>query len=832
MSQVNSMQTLAGWWVDRKMPWHGELFDQMILDITDVQEQRIQKIRKQMLLRYENGKRRLSFHWATSVTRSYMETDGYHPAIRRALSIKRGLKEIPLGLVEGQLLMGGASCGPHYVDFNPHFPALDFPKEGSCEELDRIYVYDEEELKVFQSEVLPYWTNKGRMDYLEKEMQCNYPEAWDFLVNGQCYIPTVGGPLAHTIQDYRSVLRKGIYRLIEEIQMEMNALDIADDPDFNKTLNRRSQYRAMMIVAEAIIAYADRNADYADSLAEKEVDEKRKSELLEMARICRKVPRYPAESWWEALQCLHFLRSATALIEGMDSHSAGRFDQYMLEFLQDDLNRGIISVKEAQELLECLFLKWNESTAFTMGVGCPRGNNDKINISGMDEKGNDTTNMLSYMLLEAHAHVHLIDPALSVRLHRKTPEKLITCSLELLRLGGGLPLLLNDDVIVPGMVSNCGVSLRDARNYGDVGCQENVTDPNMTGADTSGRQNGGFFSLIKPIELALWNGVNPLNGKQVGPRTGDATSFHTMEEFIDAVKIQMKYAVRMNVITNNVNDYVFTTFYPSVWHNFMHPTSRKIGIDFVAGGAKYNWTGPLGIGLASAGDSLAAIDTVIFRDKTATMWDLLEALNNNRIGYEALRNACIDAPKYGCDNPYADEWSKFILDLWFSELEQYKTAHGGHFVGGLISMDSYITLGQWTGATPDGRLRQEHLSDSVAPSKYAKESNMTARHMSAAHVIDAYHTTNGVTFNQKFPMSVVNTPRSIQKWADLVRTYMDEGGQQIQYLVLNSEDLKNAQKDPDNYRDLLVRVGGYSAVFVDLTKELQESIMAREELNI
>lgn len=819
------------WWITRKMPWRGTLFEQMILEAQDEEEQRIQKIRKRMLTRYQNGKRRLSFHWAASVTKSYMETEGMHPAIRRALSIKRGLQEIPLGLTEGQLLMGGASCGPHYVDFNPHFPALDFPKEGSCEELERIYIYDKEELAVFQKEILPFWENKGRMDYLEKEMRCNYPEAWDFLNDSQCYIPTVGGPLAHTIQDYRSVLEKGFTGIIEEIKQQTESLDIAH-PDGMKTLGRRNLYQAMMIVAEAMINYAERNAEYARELAEKEPDEKRAEELREMSRICRKVPKYPAESWWEALQCFHFLRSATALIEGMDSHSAGRFDQYLLPFLQEDLKSGQITKKKAQELLECLFLKWNESTAFTMGVGCPRGNNDKINVSGMDSDGNDSTNELSYMLLEAHAHVHLTDPALSVRIHRKTPDKLLTCALELLRLGGGLPLLLNDEAIVSGMTGNCGVSLTDARNYGDVGCQENVTDPNMTGADTSGRQNGGFFSLIKPVELALWNGVNPLNGKQVGPKTGNPRTFRSMDEFMDAVKRQMKYAVEMNVITNNVNDYVFTTFYPSVWHDLMHPTPRKSGIDFVSGGAKYNWTGPLGVGLASAGDSLSAINTVIFQEKEADWETLLEALRNDWKGYDGLREKCIQAPKYGCGNPEADRWSKQILDMWFSELESHETAHGGHFIGGLISMDSYITLGHWTGATPDGRFSQEHLSDSVAPSRYADTCGMTARHMSAAWTIDSSHTTNGVTFNQRLGMSTVNTPRDVQKWADLVRTYMEAGGQQIQYLVLNGEDLKLAQKNPDDYRDLLVRVGGYSAVFVDLTKELQESVMAREELAV
>ncbi|SCI44211.1 4-hydroxyphenylacetate decarboxylase large subunit [uncultured Roseburia sp.] len=819
------------WWTERNVPWRGNLFEGMILSEEDTGEKRIQKIRKGMLTRYKSGKRRLSFQWARSVTHSYMQTEGRHPAIRRALSIKKGLHEISIGLTEGQLLMGGASCGPHYVDFNPHFPALDFPRKGSCEELDRIYVYDKTELEAFQRDILPFWENKGRMDYFCMEMSENYQEAWKYLNDSQCYIPTVGGPLAHTIQDYKTVLQKGMLGVIADIREQIKSLDMTH-PDGMKTLERRNQYEAMIIAGEAMIDYAQRNADYAQKLADAEPEDKRRTELVEMARICKKVPAYPAESWWEALQCFHFLRAATALIEGMDSHSAGRFDQYMLPWLQNDLENGTITRKKAQELLECLFLKWNESTAFTMGLGCPRGNNDKINISGMDELGRDCTNELSFMLLEAHAHVHLTDPALSVRVHHKTPEKLLICTLELLRLGGGLPLLLNDDAIVAGMTANCQVELKDARNYGDVGCQENVTDPNMTGADTSGRQNGGFFSLVKPIELALWNGINPQNGRQAGPKTGDVQSFLSMEAFMEAVGRQMEYAVEMNVIANNVNDYVFTAYYPSVWHNLMHPTPRRTGIDFVAGGAKYNWTGPLGIGLATAGDILAAVDTLIFKQKETAWPVLMEALKNNWTGYEALRQKCIQAPKYGCDDPYADNWSKRILDMWFSSLESYGTAHGGHFIGGLISMDSYITLGHQTGATPDGRRAGEHLSDSVAPSRYSDSRGITARHFSAARAIDTYHTTNGVTFNQRFSMTTVNTSRDIAKWADLVRTYMDAGGQQIQYLVVSAEDLKEAQKNPDEYRDLLVRVGGYSAVFVDLTKELQDSIMAREELAV
>ncbi len=697
--------------------------------------------------------------------------------------------------------------------------------------MERIFVIDQDELRQFQNDVLTYWETRGRAAFVNKELQQNFPDVWKFLQDSQVFIPTFGGPLAHTIQDYVTFLRKGLIAIKADIQAEIDAINVSD-PHNLEVIDRINQYKAMMIAADGMMIYASRNADYAEELASREEDPDRAAELLEMARICRKVPAHPAENWWEALQSLHFLRAATSLTEGMDSHSVGRFDQYMLPWLQNDIDAGSISMKKAQELLECLFLKWNESTALQWGLGSPRGNNDKINLGGVDEDGNDATNVVSYMLLEAHAHVHLIDPALSVRVNNNTPDEFLSCALEVLRLGGGLPLLINDKVIVPGMIGKGGVSVQDARNYGDVGCQENVTDPNMTGADTSGRQNGGFFNLVKPIELAIWNGVNPLNGKQIGPKTGNPRDFKTMDEFMKAVEIQMKHAVDMYTCGNNVWDYVLATYYPSVFHNLMHPGPRKTGIDFLAGGAKYNWTGGLGVGLGTAGDSLTAVDTVVYKNKSASWDELLNALKISWEGQESLRKSCINAPKYGCDDKYADGWTKTILDMWFHELEKHSTGHGGHFVGGLIIMDSYIALGQMTAATPDGRMSQENLSDSVAPSRYAPVSGATAVHSSVARAIDTYHTTNGVIFNQRFSVSSVSTKRDVSKWADLVRTYMDAGGQQIQYMIVDHEELKDAQKNPDQYRDLLVRIGGYSAIFVDLTKELQDSIMARAELMV
>jgi formate C-acetyltransferase len=580
-----------------------------------------------------------------------------------------------------------------------------------------------------------------------------------------------------------------------------------------------------------MIEYAQRNAELADTLAQGESDPARSAELREMARVCRKVPAEPAESWWEALQAFHFLRLGTTMAEGADSHAAGRFDQYMLPYLQQDLDSGELSPARAQELLECLFLKWNETRRFAMSRGSTGGgNNDKLNLGGMDDQGRDCTNELSYMLLEAHAHVHLSDPNLSVRLHNNTPREFLQQVLEVLRLGGGLPILLNDEVIVPALTSSCGVRLDHARHYGDLGCQENVTDPNMTGADTNGRTNAGWVALPKPIELALYNGVNPTNGTLVGPQTGNAPTFATMEQFLQAVRTQIEHAVDMNVRANNTYDHVFTRHFPCVFHNLMHPGPRASGIDINTGGCHYNWAGPLCVGMANAGDMLAAIDHLIFRTKQVTWDELLQALQRDWEGADQIRRACIESPKYGCDDEYADGWVRTMLGMYFDAYERHPTSRGGHFVVGLISMSNYVSLGHWLGATPDGRRSGTPLADATSPSSLAPGAGPTATHRSAARAIDAYHVPNGLTFNQRFGTASVSTPRELSKWADLVRSYMEDGGLQVQYTVVSQEDLKRAQRHPGEYRDLIVRVGGYSAVFVELSREVQDTIIARAEL--
>ena len=845
MVSVEWSEQVTPWWVRSQAPWRGALFSRLILDGAHPGEQRVQRLRDEIMARPGGKAGVISIERARLMTASYKETEGEPETIRRALALDHVLRHISLPLSPYQLLVGTCATGVNAVEVEPEFHTTWLDETvtiggRTMTELDALearpsgaYVLDPAAKEELLSEILPYWRGRDQKAVFMREVARNYPEALAYFQDSQVFAHIVGVGLCHTIQDYASVLAKGLDGLKAEIQAQMETLDPAH-PSAIVDFERRNLYQAMLILADATIAYAERYAQMMEAMAQSE-EPARAGELREMARICRKVPARPAESWWEALQSWTILHAVTLIVEGGSSHSAGRFDQYMLPYLERDLAAGRCTRERAQELLECFFVKFCERQ-FLRGVAGSRSvtgmrANDKLTIGGTDRYGRDATNDLSYMCLEAQAHVHLNDPNVSVRLHRNTPDDFLRCALEVVRLGGGLPQLISDEVIVPALISLCGVSLGDARDYADIGCQENGTDPNMDGeADCNGRTNAGYFNFAKVVELALFDGVNLMNGVQAGPRTGDPRTFATMAEFAQAVRRQLEYGVRMNVIFNNAFTYTFRRVTPTVYHSLMHPGPRRKGIDYSEGGCKYNWTGAIGVGLANAADSLAAVEHLVYETKTVTWDELLAALRANWEGYEEVRRACLGAPKYGADDERGDRWAKFIADAFCDAYEQCESAHGGRFVAGFFSMGHYITRGEVTAATPDGRRRGEALADSgVSPSVYAPVVGPTATHRSVARVVDAYRMVNGITFNQRLSQTAVSNPREVAKWADLVRAYVDLGGQAVQYTVVDGRALREAQRHPERYQDLIVRVGGYSARFVDLGRDMQDTVIARAE---
>ena len=842
-------EKVVPWWERSKTygkMWHGSIFNRMILKGNDEEEQRIQRMRDNLMKRPQGKRGYLCIGRAKLMTDSYRQTEGEAAILRKAKAFKQVCEQLPIPYQEGQLLMGDPTAMVPGTEVEQEFMSNWLERDVYCEEVNATlsevdalkvrgvdaWVVSDEDIKTLKEYILPYWRNITHENIIQKQLAENFPqvnfEGGHFV--GRVSYPIVGFAICHTIADYASVLHKGLKGLKAEIQTEMDKIDGSDVPS-NYEFDRKNVYKAILITADAIIIYANRCADLVEEMAARETDPKRKTEFEEMARVCRRVPEYPAESWWEAIQSWHFLHMAINLCDGGVSHSAGRFDQYLYPYLKKDLETDRITKKQAQELLECLFLKIRQRLYLLEYRGARRiqslRTNDKVTYSGVDSNGQDATNELSFMLLEAHAHCHLDEPVLSFRMHKNTPDDILKATLEVIRLGTGIPHILNDEAIIPSIMGR-GVTLADARNYSDIGCQENVTDPNTCGADTNGRTNAGWFNLTKMVEFVLYNGIDKTTGEQSGPKTGDPRSFKSMDEFFNAVKKQLEYAVYVNCIYNNLMDWAFSNYHPSPVLDLLHPGPRQKGIDYSNGGCKYNWTGGIAVGLGTAADALTAIEWLVYDRKELTMDQLLTALDKNWSGYEDIRQKCRQAPKYGNDDDYADKWAVKVSSAWMDEYEKYRTPKGGTFVGGLFSMTTYVFIGSETWASANGRGAGEPLSDAMSPSLGVDLEGPTRLHKSAAK-IDTWRTTNGVAFNCKFTTAAVAGERELSKWSDLVRTYILLKGQSIQYTVVDNEALKAAQTHPEEYRDLIVRTGGYSAFFVELDKETQDSIIGRTE---
>jgi pyruvate formate-lyase/glycerol dehydratase family glycyl radical enzyme len=816
----------------------GPFLANLVLDADSSGARRIRRIRAALL---ESGVPKLSIARARIVTQTYRLSQGEPPVIRKAKAFAAVMENIPIPMVPDQLLLGTPSAALGTVEVDPEYYAGWLLEEVPGKNVSQLrylsqrqharVVCAEEDLNELEEDILPYWRTRHVGAFIWNDLHGIYPEAAQYLCKAKVFMANFGKGFSHTIQDYLSVVKHGLKGLKAEISRDLEglAVGLASQRD----ISRLHHYRAMLICADGLIAYAKRGAALCLEEALR-ADEPRRAELEEMARVCRKVPESPAESWWEALQAIQFCHMATYLADGGVSHSFGRMDQYLYPFYRKWVEGDLDREQQAQELLECFFLKTYEYQSLrdarvARGLAGDR-TNDKITLGGTDEYGEDVSNPLSYRFLEAQAHVRLKEPNLSVRIHPGTPERFMQSVLEVIRLGGGLPQLINDEVIVDALVAQGKVALADARYYADIGCQENTIDPNSRpGADANGHNNAGFFNLPKVLELTLHRGVNPVNGCQIGPETGDPSGFHTAESFKEALREQLRYAVKMNTRMNHLVEYHFAHTMPNPYLNLMHPGPRKTGVDYVAGGCKYNWIGAVGVGLATFADSAMVIEELIYRQKYCSWPEMLAALHHNWQGYDDLRAKSLSLPRYGGGGRLAESWARWLVGQFCDAYEGQAVLRGketGRFTVGLFSMGIYLVLGEDILATPDGRLAGEMLSGSTAPSCYAASLGFTASHNATAS-LDSRRLANGMIFNQVMPINLVRTPRDLQKWQDLIKTFFARGGMSVQYSVVNRDDLKAAQINPKKYQDLIVRVGGYSARFIELAQEIQDEFIAR-----
>ncbi|MGB9870519.1 MAG: pyruvate formate lyase family protein [Anaerolineae bacterium] len=626
----------------------------------------------------------------------------------------------------------------------------------------------------------------------------------------------------HLIPNYPRVLREGF----RATHVEAEA--VARDP--KATLQRRALARAIAICAEAARAFAARYAAEARRLAAREPDPQRRAELEEIARICDRVPWEPAETFHEALQSLWFTHMLVMVAESYPGPglSFGRIDQYLYPYYRADIEAGRLTRQQAKELLQCFWIKPNYAYDYQGWVGTNQGINSSfgqlVTLGGMDEKGEDASNELTALILDVIEEMNLLEPKPNVRLHARTPDWLLQRVVDMVANAQGSPFLLNFDENSLAGLRWEGLPEEKLWDYAPVGCLENT----LQGCDRSGTVDVNL-NIAKAVELALHDGRDAATGEQIGPRTGDPRTFATFDSFLDAFKRQLKAILEQLIAANNIADTGRARFEPTPYLSALVDGCLESGKDITAGGARYNFITVEGIALATAADSLAAIKKLVYDEKAVSMDELVRALDANFEGYESLRQMLLHrASKYGNDDPEADEIAREISRFWTTEAFRHTTPETGkRYRGGYLSWNYWVAYAPRTAATPDGRRRGQFLSNGVCPVNGADRNGPTAVIRSVGR-LGLETAPNGASHTMSFSPSLLRNPENRTKLAALLRAYGKIGGTCLQLNVINPETLRAAQRDPDSYRNLLVRVTGYNAYFVMLGKEIQEEIIARE----
>jgi pyruvate formate-lyase/glycerol dehydratase family glycyl radical enzyme len=638
-------------------------------------------------------------------------------------------------------------------------------------------------------------------------------------------IGNCGAVPGHLVPDYPKVLRVGWQGLREEAQEVLS--------DGNSTTNQRDQARAIIICSEGVRLLMARYVEEINRLVELEPDTLRRVELKEMARINAKVPWLPPKTFPEALQALwmtHMLLMAAESYPG-PGVSPGRVDQYLYPYFKSDLELARLTPAEVQEWLQCWWIKHNYAYDYQGWVGTNQGINASfgqlITLGGIDEHGEDASNPLTYMMLDVIESINMLEPKPNIRLHAKTPDRLLARVVDILANAQGAPFLINfDENAIEGLRWQ-GLPEERLWDYAPVGCLENT----LAGDDRSGTVDVNL-NLAKAMELTLNNGRDMVSGKQIGPKTGNPGSMASYEEFYEAFKTQLRHILTWIIRVNDIADAGRARWEPVPYMSALVGGCLESGKDSNAGGANHNFLTVEGIALATVADSLAAVKQLVYEQQTVSMEQLLEALKVNFEGYESLRQTLINkAPKYGNDDPYADELACQISRYWTEEAFKHISPTGKRYRGGYLSWNYWVAYAPTTGATPDGRRRGQFLSNAVCPVNGTDREGPTAviKSVGQLHLETA---PNGASHTMSFNPSLLKTPEGRQKLAALLRAYAKVGGTCLQVNMIDADTLRQAQQHPEEYYNLLVRVTGYNAYFVGLGKEIQDEIIARESHQI
>ena len=741
--------------------------------------------------------------------------------VKRALTFKHMLENKKICINENEIIVGERGPAPKAT---PTYPEVSLHSMQDLDILDKRpkvwFRVDKETKEVYENEIIPFWEGNTQRDKMFELL----PEEWKLAYEAGIFteFQEQRAP-GHTVAG-KKIFQKGMIDLKKEIQESIEKYKVSNDPNAK---NRIEELKAMEIAADAIIAFAHRHAIALINLAELETNENRKNELIEMARICRKVPANAPETFHEMLQHYWFIHLGVITeVNPWDSFNPGRLDQHLYPFYKQDIEDGSLTKESAIELLEAFWVKFNNHPSPPkMGVTALESNTytdfSLINLGGVKEDGSDAVNELTYIILDVIEEMRILQPSSMVQVSKKNPDKFIERAIKITKTGFGQPSIFNTDAIIKELV-NQGKDLIDARNGGASGCVE-------TGAfGTESYILTGYFNLNKILEITLNNGIDPKTGKFIGIKTGDPRSFSSIEELLEAYKHQLNYFADIKLKGNNIIEKLYAEQLPVPFLSLIIEDCIANGVDYNAGGARYNTSYVQGVGLGSVTDNLTSIKYNVFDKKNVTMDELLNAMEANFEGYEQLRHDLIyETPKYGNDDDYADMHAVDVFNIFYDAINGKPTYRGGKFRINMLPTTSHVYFGSVMKATPDGRKEFEPLSEGISPFQGADKKGPTAVLKSAAKI--DHIKTGGTLLNQKFSPSFFKDDQSITKLGHLVRSYFRMDGHHIQFNVVDAKTLRDAQKHPEKYSDLIVRVAGYSDYFNDLGEDLQNEIIRRTE---
>lgn len=805
---------------------------------------------------------------AQLITQSYQATEGQPTVIRKAKAFEHILKHLPIIIRPEELIVGSTTLAPRgcqtYPEFSYEWLEAEFDTVAT-RSADPFYISEDTKKKL--KEANAYWKGKTTSELATSYMAPETLRAMEhnFFTPGNYFYNGVG----HVTVHYDQVLELGLKGIKEKARKEMADCSFGDA----NYAAKMTFLEAVLISCDAVITYAKRYAILAASMAERETNAIRKKELLEISRICDRVPENPAQSFQEACQSFWFIQQLLQVESSGHSISPGRFDQYMYPFYEKDIRAGKLTREYAQELIDCIWVKLNDlnkcrDAASAEGfAGYSLFQN--LIVGGQTAEGRDATNDLSFMCITASEHVFLPQPSLSIRVWNGSSRELLMRAAQLTRTGIGLPAYYNDEVIIPALV-NRGISMDDARNYNIIGCVEP-----QVGGKTDGWHDAAFFNMCRPLEMVFSNGYD--RGKLASIQTGDVESFRTFEEFYEAYRQQMEYNISLLVNADNAIDKAHAILCPLPFESCLVEDCMKRGISAQEGGAIYNFTGPQGFGIANVADSLYTVKKLVFEEKKVTMRELKQALEMNygkgfdaitagevaiQVGksleaagqevtpeiialtikqvltmelpqtqkkrYQEILDMIDELPKFGNDIDEVDALAREAAYLYTRPLEKYTNPRGGRFQAGLYPVSANVPLGAQTGATPDGRLAHTPVADGVSPTSGRDVNGPTAACNSVAK-LDHAIASNGTLFNMKMHPTAMSGQKGLENFVSLIRGYFDQKGMHMQFNVVDRQTLLDAQKHPEKYSGLVVRVAGYSALFTTLSKSLQDDIIRRTE---